>query len=169
MNGPIAGAPLREGRRGRSRGLVQRAMRSHSRTFYLPQWGFLLEGGDHGKKATPALWPALDRRLRWPVRQTTDHVVCDLVNHPFDVSPEGDGDAVRPAENTPSDTKTSASSRPSPHPKPPHQLPRTQSPKRPPTHRPVCCSNWAAKRPGMQLLARMTPFKPLPGFSPSQG
>ena len=34
----------------------------------------------------------------WPVRQTTDHVVCDLVNHPFDIAPEGATEAAKPAE-----------------------------------------------------------------------
>ncbi|MGO9816400.1 MAG: TolC family protein [Isosphaeraceae bacterium] len=34
----------------------------------------------------------------WPVRQTTDHVVCDLVNHPFDIAPEGVTEAAKPAE-----------------------------------------------------------------------
>ena len=46
----------------------------------------------------------------WPVRQTTDHVVCDLVNHPFDIAPEGATEAAKPAE-TPKGDSTSSSTR----------------------------------------------------------
>ncbi len=34
----------------------------------------------------------------WPVRQTTDHVVCDLVSHPFDVAPDGAAEAAKSVE-----------------------------------------------------------------------
>ena len=47
----------------------------------------------------------------WPVRQTTDHVVCDLVNHPFDVAPEGPVDAAKSSEAP--KVKGATSSRPS--------------------------------------------------------
>ncbi len=46
----------------------------------------------------------------WPVRQTTDHVVCDLVNHPFDIAPEGATEAAKPAE-TPKGDGASSSTR----------------------------------------------------------
>ena len=46
----------------------------------------------------------------WPVRQTTDHVVCDLVSHPFDIAPEGEAEAAKPAE-TPKGDSTSSSTR----------------------------------------------------------
>ena len=46
----------------------------------------------------------------WPVRQTTDHVVCDLVSHPFDIAPEGEAEAAKPAE-TPKSDSTSSSTR----------------------------------------------------------
>src|SRR5271166_2701104 len=34
----------------------------------------------------------------WPVRQTTDHVVCDMVDHPFDIAPAGAEEAAKSAE-----------------------------------------------------------------------
>ena len=51
----------------------------------------------------------------WPVRQTTDHTVCDMANHPFDIAPEGATEAAKPAEAPKSDTTTS-STRTSPKP-----------------------------------------------------
>src|SRR5271165_88557 len=43
----------------------------------------------------------------WPVRQTTDHVVCDMVNHPFDIAPEGEAEAAKSAETPKSDAAPS--------------------------------------------------------------
>jgi len=34
----------------------------------------------------------------WPVRQTTDHVVCDMANQPFDIAPAGAAEAAKSAE-----------------------------------------------------------------------
>ncbi len=44
----------------------------------------------------------------WPVRQTTDHVVCDLVNHPFDIAPEGATEAAKSAETPKGDSASSS-------------------------------------------------------------
>ena len=44
----------------------------------------------------------------WPVRQTTDHVVCDMVNHPFDIAPEGAAEAAKPAEAPKGDSASSS-------------------------------------------------------------
>ncbi len=46
----------------------------------------------------------------WPVRQTTDHVVCDLVDHAFDIAPAGAAEAAKPAE-APKGDSASASTR----------------------------------------------------------
>ncbi len=44
----------------------------------------------------------------WPVRQSTDHVVCDMANHPFDIAPEGNAEAAKSA-NTPKSESTTSS------------------------------------------------------------
>ena len=44
----------------------------------------------------------------WPVRQTTDHVVCDMANHPFDIAPQGATEAAKPAEAPKSDNTSSS-------------------------------------------------------------
>jgi len=45
----------------------------------------------------------------WPVRQTTDKVVCDMVDHPFDIAPEGATKAAKSAEAHKSDGAFSGS------------------------------------------------------------
>jgi outer membrane protein, heavy metal efflux system len=45
----------------------------------------------------------------WPVRQTTDKTVCDLVNHPFDIAPDGAAEAAKSADAPKGDAAPSAS------------------------------------------------------------
>ena len=110
MNWQIAVAPLPgEAARGQVFPPVHRTLAVPlSRIFSTPTLGLFSRAEIMVRRLLLLSGLLLVSGCAWPVRQTTDHVVCDLVNHPFDIAPEGATEAAKSAETPKGDSASSS-------------------------------------------------------------